>query len=195
MNIVLKQEIFDRITEVCLETFSAGEMCRAEEMLMKLMDIQGVPMHYPYHHYIMPAALLTLAAIERQSSREELSAQLCEAEQRARTVPGGVCGNCGSCGAAVGVGLFVSIFSGASPMARESWQWANEVVGKCLLRIASYRGPRCCKRTLFLAVQEGVPYIDERLNLNLEVGEEIQCHYHKKNADCLEKECPFYKEA
>ena len=39
-------------------------------------------------------------------------------------------------------------------MARESWQWANEVVGKCLLRIASYRGPRCCKRTLFLAVQE-----------------------------------------
>ena len=80
MNIVLKQEIFDRITEVCLETFSAGEMCRAEEMLMKLMDIQGVPMHYPYHHYIMPAALLTLAAIERQSSREELSAQLCEAD-------------------------------------------------------------------------------------------------------------------
>ena len=98
MNIVLKQEIFDRITEVCLETFSAGEMCRAEEMLMKLMDIQGVPMHYPYHHYIMPAALLTLAAIERQSSREELSAQLCEAEQRARTVPGGVCGNCGGGG-------------------------------------------------------------------------------------------------
>ena len=43
MNIVLKQEIFDRITEVCLETFSAGEMCRAEEMLMKLMDIQECP--------------------------------------------------------------------------------------------------------------------------------------------------------
>ena len=148
-------------------------------------------MHYPYHHYIMPAALLTLAAIERQSSREELSAQLCEAEQRRRTVPGGVYGNCGSCGAAVGVGFLSAYFPGASPMARKAGNGANEVVGECLLRIASYRGPRCCKRTLFLAVREGVPYIDERLNLNLESGEEIQCHYHKKMRTVWRKNVRF----
>lgn len=195
MNIVLKQEVFDRITEVCLKTFDEGEKCRVEEMLMKLMDVQGVPMHYPYHHYIMPAALLTLAALSAGKSREELEQWLTTAQERAKTVPGGVCGNCGSCGAAVGVGIFVSVFSGASPMAKENWRWANEATGKCLLRIASYPGPRCCKRTLFLSALEGTPYANERLGLDFEIAENIQCRYHGKNADCLEEECPFYKEA
>ncbi len=194
MNIVLKQEIFDQITQTCMETFSEGKLCKAEEMLMKLMDIPGVPMHYPYHHYIMPASLLTLAAISTGKEPEELRSWLQAAEERAKQVPGGVCGNCGSCGAAVGVGIFVSVFSGASPMAKESWQWANEAAGKCLIRIASYPGPRCCKRTLFLAAQEGVPYCNEKLGLDLAVSENITCRYHHRNADCLEDVCPFYKE-
>jgi hypothetical protein len=34
-----------------------------------MMDLSFVPMHYPYHHYILPAALLTASAIEMKMQR------------------------------------------------------------------------------------------------------------------------------
>lgn len=194
-KIELKQEVFDRIKGVCQDIYKKGDGLKADEMMKQLMDIEGIPMHYPYHHFIMPAGLLTLAAIEKGHQESQLLQWLETAEERAKTVPGGFCGNCGTCGSAVGVGIFVSVLTGATPMAAENWQWANEATGKCLIKISQYPGPRCCKRTTFLAVMEGVPYINEKCGLHLEVNEEIECKYHNKNATCLEEGCPFYKEA
>ncbi len=193
-KIELKQEVFEQIKEVCLDVYRNGTAIKVDQMMKKLMDIEGIPMHYPYHHFIMPAGLLTLAAVERNSEEGELSQWLELAEERAKTVPGGFCGNCGTCGSAVGVGIFISILTGATPMAVENWQWANEATGKCLIKISQYPGPRCCKRTTFLASVESVPYINEKCGLHFDINEDIKCDYHIKNATCLEKECPFYKE-
>lgn len=192
--IELKEEIMNSITEECIEMYSEGKMMTVDAALMRLMDLPGIPMHYPYHHYIMPAALLTVAAISENTEKALLREQLSKAEERARTVPGGFCGNCGTCGAAVGAGIFFSVYTGAAPKKRDNWNLANELTGRCLIRIASYPGPRCCKRTLFLSAQEACGYIVEKLGLPFEMSQQVVCRYHQKNAECLETECPFYKE-
>lgn len=195
MKYDLKQEIFDQLKAQCLTIHQSGKKVKVEEALMSLMNAPGMAMHCPYHHFIMPAVLLTLASIEQEKSEAQLEEILIVAEERAKTVPAGFCGECGACGAAVGIGMTVSILTQATPKTTESWQWANEATGLCLQEIAKYPGPRCCKRTSFLAAKRGVPYINEKCNLNLEISEMIKCNYYEKNAECLEAQCPFYLEA
>lgn len=193
MYFELKQELFDRLREICMETRRAEESMSVTRMLTRLMDLEGLPMHCPYHHFIVPAALLTQAAVFEKRDASELSAWLDLAEERAKTVPAGFCGECGTCGSAVGVGMFLSIYTGATPKSVENWQQANEITGICLQKIAAYPGPRCCKRTSFLAVNEGVPYLNEKLGLEFTVETDPSCTYHNRNAECLEGECPFYE--
>lgn len=61
-----RPKIYDDITKKCLEIFDDGQSLTVDEILMQLMDLPGVPMHDPFHHYIMPAASLVAAAIETQ---------------------------------------------------------------------------------------------------------------------------------
>ena len=76
--------------------YETGETLSCEKALMKLMDMDGIPMHCPYHHFIMPAALLTVTAVQEKRDRQELTDWLETAEERAKTVPPGFCGNCGA---------------------------------------------------------------------------------------------------
>ena len=194
MAFIMKDEVFTDMRAVCKSMYEEGKNLKAEEALMKLMNMEGMPMHCPYHHFIMPAALLCIAAIQEGKSWEELDNWLVLTEERAKTVPPGFCGNCGTCGAAVGIGIFISVYTGASPLSVENWQWANEGTGKSLIAISKYPGPRCCKRTSFLAAQEGVPYINEKCGVHMVISDDIKCRYHGKNAQCLEEKCPFYEE-
>lgn len=195
MAFVMKDEIFAELKKLCSEMYENRGPLSCEKALMKLMDLEGIPMHCPYHHFIMPAALLTVVAVQENRSREELMSWLETAEERAKTVPPGFCGNCGACGAAIGIGMFISIYTEGSPLSVENWQWANEGTGRCLLAIAAYPGPRCCKRTTFLAARAGIPYINEKCGLHLVISDDIRCEYHDKNAQCLEEKCPFYQKS
>lgn len=192
MHFILKQEVFDGLKSICKEVRRSREKMPMELMLMKMMDMQGLPMHCPYHHFIVPAALLTQVAIDEKTTEDEFNKWLELAEARAKTVPAGFCGECGACGAAVGIGIFISVYTKATPKSEETWQWANEATGLCLREIASYKGPRCCKRTSFLAVKEGVPYVNDKCGTSLISDEIKECLYHDRNAECLEESCPFY---
>jgi len=194
-EITLKQEIFDAITDVCLDIYDEGVVVPVDEVLKRLMDVPGVPMHYPYHHYIQPAAFLTLAAIADEESRETLERWLETAERKGKSVPGGFCGNCGACGGGVGIGIFLSTYTDTTPVSQSTWSIVNEGTGRALMHIATYPGPRCCKRVLFLGAQEGVRLAAEKFDLDLPINADITCHYYQKNPDCLGKDCPFYKEA
>ena len=59
----LLQEVYDRITEECFALFDEGKKMTVDEVIIDLMSLDGVVMHSPYHHYIMPAALLVCAAM------------------------------------------------------------------------------------------------------------------------------------
>ena len=191
-EIVLKEEVFEALKQHCRAVCAACRQMSVDELLVELMDNPDVPIHYPYHHFIMPAALLTLAAAEQHLPEEELGEMLDTAEERAKNVLGGFCGNYGACGAGVGAGIFLSVYTDTSPMSETSWQWVNELTGLCLQKLASVPGPRCCKRTSFLSIQESVPYINEKLGLHLTVSDGITCHYYERNQECKKEECPFY---
>ena len=96
MAFELNQEVFDALTETCITALKKRSVSRVDDMLNLLMDVEGVFMHCPYHHYIVPAALLTMAAMENYQKEDQLREWLATAESRAKDVPGGVCGNCGN---------------------------------------------------------------------------------------------------
>lgn len=55
-------------------------------------------MHCPQHHYLVPAAMLSVAFKAQGRSQEELSDALLEAMMRAKNVLPAFCGLYGSCG-------------------------------------------------------------------------------------------------
>lgn len=190
-QIVLKEEVFEAIKNEAIEAFNEGNT-ELSSIAMRMMDVEGVPMHYPYHHFIIPATLLTAACKATGKSVEDLKDMLDTAEGRAKNVLGGFCGDYGACGAGVGTGIFMSVYTGASPMTQDNWSWCNEITGISLQKISSIPGPRCCKRTGFLALKTAVPYISEKLGIELKIDEEVKCKYYEKNTECKKSLCPFF---
>lgn len=188
-----RPKIYDEITKKCLEMYDDSEESTVDEILMRLMDIPGVPMHDPFHHYIMPASLLVATAKAKRTERSVLETWLSEAMRRGKTVPGGFCGDCGACGSGVGVGIFLSIYTGARPNKRENWALVNRGTACALAAVSEYPGPRCCKRVLLLAARAACEFAKDNLQLELSVNEDIRCHYFMNNKECLGKECPFFK--
>lgn len=193
MAFELNQEVFDRLKDVCVEALKTRSVSRADELIELLMDTEGVFIHCPYHHFIVPAVLLTMTAMEKYYKEDKLREWLDLAEARAKDVPGGVCGNMGNCGAAVGAGIFMSVYTSASPLSIENWKWANELTGRCLIRVSSYGGPRCCKRTCYLSLMEAVPFINKKLDLNIKFNDAHTCKYSDRNKECLKSGCPFFE--
>lgn len=191
--IELKDEVYEMLMQHCLKRLSEGREMSVDKLMEEMMDYPEIPMHFPYHHFIMPAALLTLASIEEQVKEEELADMLEIAITRSKNVLGGFCGNYGTCGAAVGAGIFLSVYTDTSPLSGTSWQWVNELTGICLQNIATVPGPRCCKRTAYLSLQRAVPYINEKLDLHLHLSDKIVCKYSDRNEQCKKEECPFYE--
>lgn len=187
------KDSYAELRELCVSMRRKAARMSVTNTLIRLMDADGIMMHCPQHHFIVPAAILTQAAIERETDEPSFLHWLQQAESRARKVPGGVCGDWGTCGAAIGVGIAVSILTEASPKARESWGAANSATGRALLEIAHYGGPRCCKRVSFLATMATVDFINEACNLHLFVQKGLSCKYHSFNTECLENGCPFWE--
>ena len=90
-QIILKEEVYQKIKEKCL-SFYGEKRKDIFAMQQEIMDFPEIPMHYPYHHFILPAVLLTAADVCAGQSEETLRAQLESAEERARNVLGGFCG-------------------------------------------------------------------------------------------------------
>ena len=86
-QIILKDSVLADLRQICLGVYDAGQKLTVEELLEKMMDHPEVPIHYPYHHFIMPAALLTLAAMEQSEPREALEEMLDTAKTRSLQVP------------------------------------------------------------------------------------------------------------
>ena len=158
-----------------------------------LMRHPAVKMHGPEHHLLVPAALL--AAWGSATGTGDRAGLVADARRRSDTVVGGSCGFHGACGSGVGVGIFASLATGATPRSTgASWGQANRATARALQVIGDVGGPRCCKRTTWLALLAGVRFAREELGVRLD-GRGPRCEFHRRNDDCLARDCPFYPPA
>ena len=176
----------DGIFSVCLSEKGRNPL----EILEKMMSMDFCHMHGPEHHIMVGAALLT--AYSNAGGDIELSKALREMYSRGRAVPGGACGFWGACGAGLSTGMYVSIITKATPLAKEAWGLSNQMTARALNAIGQHGGPRCCKRDSYLAIREAVSFTAEKLNIHMDSGM-VCCTRSMMNNQCRKSACPFYK--
>ncbi len=176
----------DAIERFCLATESTDPL----EMSRALMRHPKVKMHGPEHHFLVPAALLAAHANARGEPRDR-PRLIAEARRRSEPVAGGFCGFQGACGAAIGAGIYVSIATGSTPLAREPWALANGATARALDVLSRVGGPRCCKRNTWLVMLSAIRFARERLGVILS-GHGERCAFAALNPECIEARCPFH---
>ena len=158
-------------------------------LLEQAMALPQVHMHGPEHHAIVPCVLLT--AWHNCGGAGELRPMLSAALSRARQVPGGTCGFWGVCGAAAGAGIYMSVLTGSSPLNKAAWPVPMELTSRCLARLAAVGGPRCCKRTSRLCIEEAARFTAERFGIEMPLSE-TACTYTAENRECIGQACPYF---
>lgn len=176
----------DEIISICFNSSSKKPI----EILEKMMSMPSCHMHGPEHHTMVGSALLT--AYKNAGGDIDLENALYEMQKRGKQVPGGACGFWGACGAGISTGMYISIASKATPLAKEAWGLSNQMTAKALDAIGKNGGPRCCKRDSYLAIIEAVEFTKEHLNINMDI-DNIVCSRSHMNNQCLHKECLFHK--
>ena len=174
------------INAYAMKTHSRNPVLIATE----IMKNQAINMHGPEHHYLVVAALL--AAHRNAGGTIDFNKALHNAGQRAKKVPGGICGMWGSCGAGIAAGIFISIITGATPLSEKEWSLANQMTSKCLAVIAENGGPRCCKRDTYLTIFQAVAFVKDQFGIIMELPEQVTCEFSYRNKQCKTACCPFY---
>ena len=176
----------DTIIGLCMNSSSTNPIAILEEM----MSQHFCHMHGPEHHIMVGAALIT--AYSNSGGEVDMEHALREMVRRGKMVPGGVCGNWGACGAGLSTGMFMSIVSGSSPLAKKAWSLSNKMTATALLSISNYGGPRCCKRDSYLAILAAINFVEEHLHIAMQAPQQIQCTRSACNAHCIKADCPFF---
>lgn len=179
------QQGFAFIFQYVLETQSKNPISIATE----IMENPYINMHGPEHHYLIVVALL--AAYKNAGGQIYFEKAIQSARQRAKNVPGGICGMWGSCGAGIATGIFISIITGASPISEIEWSLANQMTSRSLAVISVNGGPRCCKRNTYLAITQAVEFVKEQFNIAMELPEKVICQFSHRNKQCRSKKCLY----
>ncbi|MDO5028843.1 MAG: DUF5714 domain-containing protein [Bacillota bacterium] len=159
-------------------------------ILNEIMVNPYIYMHGPEHHVMVGAALLT--AYYNAGGDIDLDKAIMEMYNRGSRYPGGSCGFWGTCGAAVSVGMFLSIITKSTPLSTDSWGQINMGTAKVLSDIGNIGGPRCCKRNSFTAALGAVDFVKENFNIEMDLPEEVRCKFYPYNRQCLGKRCPYF---
>ena len=176
----------DSIIAICIGETSKDPI----EIIEKMMALPFCHMHGPEHHVMVGAALLT--AYRNAGGEIDLESALREMMSRGKSVPGGACGFWGACGAGLSSGMFVSIISKSTPLAREPFALSHRMTTKSLEAIGEIGGPRCCKRDSYLSILSAIDFVKEHFGVEMEKPE-IVCSHMGQNNQCIGKRCPFSK--
>jgi hypothetical protein len=174
------------IRAVCLHSQEADPVV----LMQTIRSHPQFRIHGPEHHALVPAVLLTAL---RNSGSPVTDEQIGIAIQRGQRIPGGACAFMGACGAAVGVGIAVSLIIGASPYEGGRRQTAQQATLTALEEIASFDAPRCCQRDSWLAFKTASKVMEELTGNPLTISP-IRCTQFSKNKECIHEKCPLWVE-
>lgn len=178
----------DFIKNVCLKYNDTDPIALAVE----IMNTPIIRMFGPEHHFIVPAVLITVVFNKQKRSKDELKDILNIVEQRAiNEAPAHCSYNLNQCGAAIGAGIFLSIFMEQSLSTEDEWSLSNQFVAHCLKKVAESGGPRCCKRDTYLSLEGAVEFLKEKFAIELPLCE-AKCTFSARNNSCGHENCSFY---
>lgn len=173
------------IEKVCLETGSKNPV----EIADLLMRHPAFKNHGVEHHLL--AAPVILAAFANCKETRVDKAKIQSAIKRLVDIPIGVCGSRGDCGACAGAGAAVSIIFGSHSNPAMGRSRALKATGSSLLRLAEMGGPRCCKQSVYAALEIAWDILGKEVGVSLEL-EKITCGFSQKITDCKREKCPYY---
>ncbi len=176
----------DVVERICREAEGTDPLAIARTA----MHHPRLAMHGPEHHFLVPAALLAAHANARGTPGER-ARLVAEARRRSDPVAGGFCGYQGACGAAIGAGIYVSIATGATPVAVDTRALANRATSLALGVVADVGGPRCCKRDSWLVLLAAVKFARKYLGVALQTSR-AECDFTSLNRECIGARCPFH---
>jgi 7,8-dihydro-6-hydroxymethylpterin dimethyltransferase len=159
------------------------------EILEQVMSHPSVPMHGPEHHAIVPGVIV---AAVRNSGYPIPEGAVEKALERASKVQGGWCGLYGDCGAAVGVGIAVSVITGATPLTGKPRTQSMKATVDAMSQMLDEQA-RCCKRASRTAVRAATEFLRENLGVDLPNNMKVRCRYLTHNLECSKTACPFFK--
>lgn len=145
-------------------------------------------MHSPQHHIMVTPAVL--AALRNSGQRPLAPGRLAPAIERTKSIPLGACGIRGECGAATSVGALVSILTGASYLKDRERSLALMANAETLVSIAQAGGARCCKQSVYLALETASIFLKRELNIDLPV--QPRCEFSARNKECKKERCQYY---
>lgn len=174
--------------EVLREVVSSTRSKNPATILEKVMSHPTVPMHGPEHHAMVPAAII---AAVRNSGYYLPEKAVEKAIERASKVPGGWCGLYGDCGAAVGVGIAVSVITEATPLTGKQRTLAMAATSQALSHMLDEQ-PRCCKRAARIAISSAVDFLQEHQAISLPRAAKVKCAYSLRNQQCAGAQCPYH---
>ncbi|WP_282756101.1 DUF5714 domain-containing protein [Desulfuromonas thiophila] len=148
----------------------------------------AIPLHGPQFHALVPAVIL---ACYRNQGGTVSAAQMHMALQRGSQVMGGSCAFNGVCGAAVGVGIALSLLLEATPLTAVPRQQAQQLVQQVLAELAAFRAARCCQRDCVVALCKAAELSAAVLPQPLRTGALEVCRQQARNPECLGAGCPL----
>ena len=173
-----------------IETCVSAESSDPIEIAIFIMKDDSIYPNGPEHHSLVGAVLLT--AFKNAGGEIDLESALDELVERSVQVPGGTCGYWGCCGAAISAGQFYSIISGSTPLNEEEWGKCARLTSRIMGRLADIGGPRCCKRTSFVSIEEAAKYTAETMHVEMKLPEKTKCSFQMGNAQCKGRDCPYF---
>ena len=138
------------------------------------------------------SALCLLMALHNAGALADIDWALQKLRAEGLRMPGAICGLWGVCGAVTSVGAALAIWEGTGPLSADgTWGQHMTCTAAALETMAATRGPRCCKRDGFIALEAAVEWL--RTNRGLELGcTKPVCGFFAKNPDCIGNKCPYY---
>ncbi len=174
------------IKSVCLHSLEADPVV----LMQTIRSHPSFPVNGPEHHAMVPAVILTAL---RNCGYPATYEQFASSIQRGQSIAGGSCAFLGACGAAIGVGVAVSLLLGATPFDGDKRQMAQQATQAVLGRISSFKAPRCCQRDCWLALNEASALIRRHTGILL-AADPFACEQHLENKECIQGQCPLWPE-
>jgi MoaA/NifB/PqqE/SkfB family radical SAM enzyme/SAM-dependent methyltransferase len=175
------------IEEICASTEQTDMLA----LLQEIRRHRAIPLHGPEHHALVPGVIL---ATYRNLGGRLTSEALRTGIRRGAQVAGGSCGFSGNCGAAMGVGIAISVILEGNPLTPEPRAIAMRATSIVLEEIAKTEAPRCCQRECYVALKKLAALSSELLPLTLRAEAPMRCRQMSLNTECIGPACPLIQD-